>query len=247
MAYIHFKIRMLYLWHIACEYKIRFKSKIEGGEKMKRFLVVMAIVLCAVCVVRVHAVQATAMLELSSNNGLSWTTITDGGAGDANSAAGAITFVGSIGNWNINVTTGLTKPAIGSATLPAMDLNSVDMSTGKGTLLIRFIDYGFGPSTGSLISSVGGTTPGTVSFETLLNGSPINSFGSFSSPAFSASSTVGASLASNSTIEMDASITQGKSGTSSFDYANNVPEPGMLLMLGTGLVGLAFFRIRRRT
>lgn len=214
---------------------------------MKRFLVAMAIVLCAVCVVGVHAVQATAILELSSNNGLSWTTITDGLAGDVNSAAGAITFVGSIGNWNINVTTGLTKPAVGTATLPVMDLSSVDVSTGKGTLLIKFIDDGFGPSSGSLISSVGGTTPGTVSFETLLNGSPINSFGPFSGPAFSASTAVGASLASNSTLEMDASITHAGSGTTSFDYTNDVPEPGMLLMLGTGLVGLAFFRIRRRT
>src|SRR5271169_653075 len=115
---------------------------------MKKFLVVMAIVLCTVCVVRVHAVQATSILELSSNNGATWTKITDGGAHDFNPEAGAITFVGSIGTWKINVTTGLTKPAVGSVTLPVMDLNTVDTSTGKGTLLIKFIDYGFGPSTG---------------------------------------------------------------------------------------------------
>ncbi len=65
-------------------------------------------------------------------------TIADGSAQDSNIAPGAVTFMGSIGGWSINVSTGLTDPALPVAQL---DLNSVDVSAGTpGTLEIWWSD-----------------------------------------------------------------------------------------------------------
>jgi hypothetical protein len=65
-------------------------------------------------------------------------TIFDQEAGDANPAVGAVTFIGAVGAWNLNVTTGLGFPVLGSPTNLNVDLNSVDLTSSGGTLLIGF-------------------------------------------------------------------------------------------------------------
>src|SRR5262245_33320809 len=68
--------------------------------------------------------------------------ITDNGANDSAPAIGQITFNGSIGtNFTVNVTTGLSKPIIGTGTAGQIDLNSVNVaSTGPGVLRITLED-----------------------------------------------------------------------------------------------------------
>jgi len=90
--------------------------------------------------------------------------ITDNGSGDMTAQDGAITFSGAVGGFQINVTTGLSKPAIGETNNYAeLDLNSVNVRfTGAGTLRLTLEDgdYTLGPN-GPL--SVGAMLGGTLS------------------------------------------------------------------------------------
>jgi hypothetical protein len=105
--------------------------------------------------------------------------LTDNGAGDINGLNGAIVFVGSIGGFLVNVTTGLSQPIIGGTNNYAeLDLNSVNVSfSGAGTLRITLEDAGYtngpdGPL--SVVSLVGGTLTApagsTATFQSWANG-----------------------------------------------------------------------------
>lgn len=56
---------------------------------------------------------------------------------------GKVTVDASLGVWIVNVTTGLTKPILGSPQAPDMDLNTSDTSSGAGQLTIQWSDTGF--------------------------------------------------------------------------------------------------------
>ena len=121
------------------------------------------------------AAQAIPQLRLS--DGFTTITVTDGGVGDINGSAGVIVFQGAIGVFNINVTTGVTKPVLGSPTEPVLDLNSIAVNgTGPGTLTISFSETDFvstGPSV-NFLTSVGGVTAGSVVFDYFASASNAN-------------------------------------------------------------------------
>lgn len=112
--------------------------------------------------------QARADFEMM----ISWTSggggsmiIHDGGAGDFNPAAGAITYIGSAGQFSLTVNTGASKPAQGAAASPDMDLN-VFVSKGSSSLAdrltIKISDTGF-TGTGDLLHvQAGGTFGGNM-------------------------------------------------------------------------------------
>jgi hypothetical protein len=129
---------------------------------MKRFLL-FTLVIC------LFAVQANAAMYLSLNDGAGNSALLSDTDGD-----GVITYSGTLGVWNLNVTTGVSKPFIGGVTTPKMDLNSVNASTrAGGVLTIMLTDTDFYPdptwSSTKLISGIGGTTIGTVSLDQILD------------------------------------------------------------------------------
>lgn len=190
--------------------------------------------------------SATAELILSDGIAADTQTVTV-----ANCGAGCYSFNGSVGNWNINVTTGTSSPGQS----PELDLNSIDhrnaASTGQ-TLTITFSSTGFTPVSPGFMLNVGGTigAHGTATFS-LYGGNSntlddqsqkVGSTLSFSNPPanFSGSETAYPPLAvSPYSITEVATLTFGTSaGQASFDYSiDSIPEPAGVLLLGTAILG----------
>lgn len=215
-------------------------------------------------VLGVLAGQASADMYLRLDDGTTTLTIGDGDALDANAEVGAITYIGSIGSWVTNVTTGLSKPLLGNANRAQMDLNSVDVSSQEGgTLTIMLTDTGFTLPTevgedAWLISSIGGTTVGTVVLEQILdrknNEFAVGSsdmvslfLGPFSPTAFSGETSTSAPVTGPFSITEVATIVHNGAGSTSFDAVSEVvPVPGAVLL---GVLGLsvAGARLRKRS
>jgi len=124
------------------------------------------------------AQQAEAVPTLRLSDGATTVEIMDGTVGDIMGTVGIVGFTGAVGNFAINITTGLTKPVIGSDESPLMDIisfNSTSLGNGGGTLTLMFTETDFIPYVRggishvmTFLSSIGGTTNGAVSYETYL-------------------------------------------------------------------------------
>jgi hypothetical protein len=199
---------------------------------------------------------------LRLTEGANQVTVVDGGAGDANPAAGAVTFIGDVGVFSINVSTGITKPILGSASFPEMHLNSVNVSTAPGTLTIEFTETDFTnfASIPAFLMQFGGVTDGTISYSAYLDNNN-TAFGQGTLIASSQLHSNGAfaeEFASNIvpsdepySLTQVVTITHG-AGTldTSFDATlQAVPEPGAatLALIGIAIGGLSFMRRRRTT
>lgn len=173
--------------------------------------------------------------------------ITDGSGSDANGASGVVGFNGTIGSWSLVVTTGQTKPALGSASSPQMDLNYVVTSTGAGSLTILWSDTDF-TSAGGFFAEIGGTTSGTIAFDTYADtGNTI--FGmsthltslSFSTSPFSGTQSAAAVNGTPFSLTERIVINHGSGTRSESGNANltSVPDgTSTVVLLGTSLVCL---------
>ncbi len=202
---------------------------------------------------------STSALWLEDNLG-NTVTILDDGPGDSSPGLGVIVFNGSLGGtspWTVNVTTGLSRPVLGAVDNPHMDLNSVNVTTltGGGTLYIRFSDVGFGPnsSSGNPLTEIGGTTNGTLLYETFADatntlfgtGSALSTLGAFGSGAFSGTSgAAGFPAVSPYSLTQQVTITHTGAGqATSFNASLSVPEGGATLtLLGGVLLGIGVLR-----
>jgi hypothetical protein len=198
--------------------------------------------------------EAGPILRLTTNSGATQ-MLADGDAGDVNPTAGAVTFVNLLdAQWIVNVTTGLSKPLLGSPGAPELDLNSVNVSSaGGGWLDIELTDTGFTAQDAAYaLASLGGTTSGSVSYKTYFDTSN-TAFGK-ATELTSVSSLSGAFANTSSNILTSAGlysltllvrISHTGLQASSFDAAVKVPEPGTLLLLGAGCLALVPLMRRR--
>jgi hypothetical protein len=197
--------------------------------------------------------NAIPVLRLTTSAGAT-ATVTDGGVGDANSQAGVVVFMNPLSDWFVNVTTGLSKPTLGSPSLPELDLNSVNVSSFAGGWLdIELTDTDFTPKVADIfLSAIGGTTSGSVSYKTYFDSSnaafgkatELTSFAG-GGPAFASSATSILSSATPYSLTLLVRVTHASLQASSFDATLKVPEPGTLLLLGAGFLALAVARRQR--
>jgi len=207
--------------------------------------------------------QADFILKLTDVGSATTVTIPDADPLDSSALAGVIIYNGAVGasTWQVNVTTGISKPVLGGVPTPHMDLNSVNVSSaGAGQLLIELTDTDFAlPVDGAeaaLLSEIGGTTAGTVLFNQYLDRGN-NEFGyldyvvaqgPFGPGAFSGTDSVATPVVDGVPFSVSewVLITHTGNGVTSFDAESTVvPVPGAVLlgMLGLGAAGL---KLRRR-
>ena len=130
--------------------------------------------------VAVFSIPAQATSTLTLFDGVNpLITVVDNGPGDFAPQAGAIIVSTNVGVWSLVISTALSKPLLGSATDPMMDVSLQANSTAAGSLRLVFSDNGFGPAGGLLQETLDGHVvvggSGTVSADVW--GDPANVVG----------------------------------------------------------------------
>ena len=208
--------------------------------------------------------DAHAVPVLTLSDGATTVVVTDNGAGDLDATVGAIAFVGSVGVFTTNITGGVTKPVIGTALQPHMDLvdQSVSSSAG-GTLTITFSEDSFAGTLPGFGMAIGGTADalGSVSYSAYydnanvlsgplpLSGSAalIGSLGPFGPGAFSGSAAFATAQVPLYSLTQVVTVTHTGAGVSSFNAElQQVPLPASALLMALGSPMMVVFRRRKQ-
>lgn len=199
--------------------------------------------------------RAALMLELSDSS--TTVTVEDNQPGDHSSTTGKISFSGSIGIFGINLSTGYSKPVLGSDTEPQLRLSSLDVSSSHtgGTLTIKLTDTEFDVSGWTnWTSSISGATSGSVDFSAYVTDKTGKStevasldnltglFNEFTSDAFNigvapVSVTLLATIWHDAGWQATGLVANVKDPVSGHPPMH-VPEPGVLALFGAGLLSL---------
>jgi uncharacterized repeat protein (TIGR01451 family) len=129
--------------------------------------VLLTAALLAVSISTYGAVQ----LRVSDGTLAGTLVVTDQDANDSNPLVGVVAYFGPVGtNWLTSLSTGASKPVLGSAAAPHLDLNTFDISSvAGGVLTVELTDTGF-TGAGAAMAAVGGVTDGSVTFNTYTDG-----------------------------------------------------------------------------
>ncbi len=191
-------------------------------------------------------------------------TITDNGAGDSAPAVGHLNYANpNYFGWNILVSSGVTKPIVGSSTSPALDLSYqiIRNAGSQGTLTIFFSENGFNlasaanfeTSAGGILGNSGTPSANVRTFydlgntelatTTLLTSHLFTGQGGYSGTDFGGP--VGPDSSVAFTIRLDVSIPVDSVSSGDIDL-HSVPEGGsMITFFGTALFGLGILAVRR--
>jgi hypothetical protein len=227
---------------------------------MKRDLKNFVVVVMSLGVVGVvQGFPATTILSI--NDGVDPViTIGDNGAGDLNPAVGVLTLSTNVGVWSLTVSTGATKPALGSSTNPVMDLVIQASSTGAGSLTYTFSDTGFTHGPATLNSTVSGHVisgaPTTLNYRVF--GDPSNLVGTLTTQLTTTGTVPLPILTSNSgslafttpfSLSQVVQLTASGASAVSVDASLNVssvPEPSSVALTFLGLAFLVAGLAHRR-
>ena len=207
----------------------------------------MLVALMAVAMIATTSQKAEATAALFLTDGATSVVVADNGVGDLNPLAGVVTWSGALGVWAVNVTTGLTTPV--TALPEVMHLNSVDVSTAAGSLLLAFTNTDFDLLTQSMTMALGPLLApgGSITYQAYYDN--MNAFfgtGGLIGTLNGAGSISGlVSLLSPYSLSQFVLLTHTGAGTSSFDANITVPEPATTALFGLALFGVGMVARRR--
>lgn len=200
---------------------------------------------------------ADASLTVQLVNGATTVTCADNAACDGFMDPGNLVLSGvSVGDYLLNLTIAVSKPAIGSEFLPALQLTDFSVSpsgSAAGALSVYVSDDGFtGPSTpiAYQFAAAGTTTNANVLFSAYADGSnalfgmttELSQLGPLSGPSFNGTHSLALTRPTSPySITLAAQISpigQSMSLSSVSCQLTPVPLPAAGLLFGSGLVGL---------
>ena len=211
-----------------------------------------------------HAAFLAAICDDLACSGGNDIIVQDNGAGDTIGASGGINFSTSAFGYALLVNTSQSKPIIGSAAAPQLDLTYTATTTSSATanVFLYASDTDF-MSSGSFVLGLGGTNSGESgsatgrawggSNNTAMSFSGANllgSVGALSGIATSGTATGSfASVTSPYSLTIGVAISRSSAGTSTGDLnlqVTPIPEPETYALMMAGLGALGFVARRRQ-
>lgn len=242
------------------EFSTDLQTDIPANRRFHRCRQAALIAASALLSLSLYTADADAAPALRLDDGSNVLTIIDQGVNDLSAQAGGIAFIGNFGSFIFNVTGASTKPLIGSASEPRMDLSSLNVTgTTAGSLQLFFTDTDFIGSGGPInfISGIGGATAGLIQFDAYASASNLpfatdillGSSGLLNGVTFSYENTSDIALSGNYSLTTVVTIIHNTGGlNSSVNAVIEIPEPAFApaILGGALLVGARLAGRRRR-
>ncbi|MGH7116190.1 MAG: PEP-CTERM sorting domain-containing protein [Stellaceae bacterium] len=209
-----------------------------------------SLMLAALAVAAGYAVQARAEIFLSATDGVNTVSANDA------LTPGFAKYEGAVGNFTTSIDLGTGFPAIGQLSDPALDLTSLDLTTGTagGTLTVSLTETGFTTTTDirQFLSDITGVYTNS--------NATMNTYFDTTNTAFGTGTLLSSGLLDNQqglvsvppitgpySLSEIVTVNAGPNALASIDAAIiDTPEPGSLPLLGAGLLVLGALRLRPR-